>query len=199
MWEGELDTSLVLLHTFLFYSMEGKAGGTWGNGADERVSNFTWQVLLWSVPLLQSNVPDGQYCLLMNVVQCIFVNWSLLKSGKVCCNHHTHEQLVHTMLMYTIKWRKKVRVLHIFDTHALFVLAFWVLILNLFLPSGWMQSMMVWLWGLNMYGFLQARIPYGKVFDLEYDHLTNHDIWKVMYNLHTLTFDALTDFACFVW
>ncbi len=126
MWEGELDISLVLLQTFLFYSMEGKPGGTCGNGADERASNFTWQVRLWSVPLLQSNVPDGQYCLLMNVVQCIFVNWSLLKSGKVCCNHHTHEQLVHTMLMYTIKWRKKVWVLHIFDTHALFVLAFWV-------------------------------------------------------------------------
>lgn len=62
-----------------------------------------------------------------------------------------------------------------------------------------MQSMMVWLWGLNMYGFLEARIPYAKVFDLEYDHLTHHDIWKVMYNLGLLTFDALTDFSCFVW
>jgi hypothetical protein len=27
-WEGELDTSLMLLQTFVFYSMEGKPGGT---------------------------------------------------------------------------------------------------------------------------------------------------------------------------
>ncbi|CAM6061885.1 unnamed protein product [Sphagnum tenellum] len=42
-----------------------------------------------------------------------------------------------------------------------------------------LTALMVWLWGINIYVFLNARIPYAKVFELEHIHLTHHEIWKV--------------------
>jgi hypothetical protein len=44
------------------------------------------------------------------------------------------------------------------------------------------QALMVWLWGVNVYVFLNTRIPYAKVFELEHNHLTHHEIWKVVPN-----------------
>jgi hypothetical protein len=43
-----------------------------------------------------------------------------------------------------------------------------------------LMALMVWLWGVNVYVFLNARIPYAKVFELEHIHLTHHEIWKVV-------------------
>jgi hypothetical protein len=43
-----------------------------------------------------------------------------------------------------------------------------------------LTALMVWLWGINIYVFLNARIPYAKVFELEHIHLTHHEIWKVV-------------------
>ncbi|CAM6016268.1 unnamed protein product [Sphagnum balticum] len=42
-----------------------------------------------------------------------------------------------------------------------------------------LTALMVWLWGVNVYVFLNARIPYAKVFELEHIHLTHQEIWKV--------------------
>ncbi|RDX71767.1 SPX and EXS domain-containing protein 1, partial [Mucuna pruriens] len=39
-------------------------------------------------------------------------------------------------------------------------------------------TMMVWLWGVNLWVFLQSSVSYGKVFDLDQSHLTNKEIWK---------------------
>ncbi|CAK9223805.1 unnamed protein product [Sphagnum troendelagicum] len=60
-----------------------------------------------------------------------------------------------------------------------------------------LMSMMVWLWGLNMYGFLEARIPYAKVFDLEYDHLTHHDIWKIASCMTVVVLTSMTAYLYF--
>ncbi|CAK9862679.1 unnamed protein product [Sphagnum jensenii] len=42
-----------------------------------------------------------------------------------------------------------------------------------------LMALMVWLWGVNVYVFLNTRIPYAKVFELEHNHLTHHEIWKI--------------------
>ena len=42
-----------------------------------------------------------------------------------------------------------------------------------------MQTMMVWLWGVNLWVFLQASVNYAKIFDLDQNHLTHREIWKV--------------------
>lgn len=63
--------------------------------------------------------------------------------------------------------------------------AIWVritcyLIQNLF---NWMlQTLMVWLWGVNLWVFSQSSVNYAKVFDLDHTHLTHREIWKV-YNI----------------
>ncbi|KAJ1426852.1 EXS, C-terminal [Sesbania bispinosa] len=41
-----------------------------------------------------------------------------------------------------------------------------------------MQTMMVWLWGVNLWVFLQSNVSYAKVFDLDQNHLTHKEIWK---------------------
>ena len=51
-----------------------------------------------------------------------------------------------------------------------------------------MQTMMVWLWGINLWVFLQANVNYAKIFDLDQNHLTHREIWKV----HTCTTRGLT-------
>ncbi|KAI4378285.1 hypothetical protein MLD38_015783 [Melastoma candidum] len=37
---------------------------------------------------------------------------------------------------------------------------------------------MVWLWGINLWVFLQANVNYDKIFDLDQNHLTHREIWK---------------------
>ncbi|KAK7295014.1 hypothetical protein RJT34_17917 [Clitoria ternatea] len=39
-------------------------------------------------------------------------------------------------------------------------------------------TMMVWLWGVNVWVFLQSNVSYPKIFDLDQNHLTHKEIWK---------------------
>ncbi|XP_030544257.1 SPX and EXS domain-containing protein 1 isoform X2 [Rhodamnia argentea] len=39
-------------------------------------------------------------------------------------------------------------------------------------------TMMVWLWGINLWVFSQANVNYTKIFDLDQNHLTHREIWK---------------------
>ncbi|XP_042489866.1 SPX and EXS domain-containing protein 5-like isoform X2 [Macadamia integrifolia] len=39
-------------------------------------------------------------------------------------------------------------------------------------------TMMVWLWGVNLWVFAQSTINYAKIFDLSQDYLTHREIWK---------------------
>ncbi|KAL5730402.1 hypothetical protein ACHQM5_003226 [Ranunculus cassubicifolius] len=39
-------------------------------------------------------------------------------------------------------------------------------------------TMMVWLWGLNLWVFSRSTVSYTKVFDLDQNHLTHKEIWK---------------------
>ncbi|KAL6983239.1 hypothetical protein U1Q18_016628 [Sarracenia purpurea var. burkii] len=41
-------------------------------------------------------------------------------------------------------------------------------------------TMMVWLWGVNLWVFVQANVNYAKIFDLDQNHLTHKEIWKVL-------------------
>ncbi|WCJ37608.1 EXS (ERD1/XPR1/SYG1) family protein [Euphorbia peplus] len=40
-------------------------------------------------------------------------------------------------------------------------------------------TMMVWLWGVNLWVFSQSTVSYAKIFDLDQNHLTHREIWKV--------------------
>lgn len=42
-----------------------------------------------------------------------------------------------------------------------------------------MIAFMLWLWGINVYGFSHSRVSYPKVFDLDHNHLTHRDIWRI--------------------
>lgn len=39
---------------------------------------------------------------------------------------------------------------------------------------------MVWLWGVNVWVFLQSNVSYPKVFDIDLNHFTHKEIWKVV-------------------
>ncbi|XP_050248065.1 uncharacterized protein LOC126695381 isoform X2 [Quercus robur] len=39
-------------------------------------------------------------------------------------------------------------------------------------------TLMVWLWGINLWVFSQANVSYAKIFDLDQSHLTHREIWK---------------------
>ncbi|GMY09943.1 SPX and EXS domain-containing protein 1 isoform X1 [Fagus crenata] len=39
-------------------------------------------------------------------------------------------------------------------------------------------TLMVWLWGINLWVFSQANVNYAKIFDLDQNHLTHREIWK---------------------
>ncbi|KAK6919397.1 EXS, C-terminal [Dillenia turbinata] len=39
-------------------------------------------------------------------------------------------------------------------------------------------TMMVWLWGINLWVFAQSTVNYAKIFDLDQNHLTHNEIWK---------------------
>ncbi|KAM7260885.1 hypothetical protein ACFE04_026360 [Oxalis oulophora] len=40
-------------------------------------------------------------------------------------------------------------------------------------------TMMVWLWGVCLWVFSQGSVNYAKIFDLDQNHLTHNEIWKV--------------------
>lgn len=42
-----------------------------------------------------------------------------------------------------------------------------------------MGAFMLWLWGGNLFGFSHSRVSYAKVFDLDHNHLTHREIWKI--------------------
>ncbi|KMS95909.1 hypothetical protein BVRB_003930 isoform A [Beta vulgaris subsp. vulgaris] len=39
-------------------------------------------------------------------------------------------------------------------------------------------TLMVWLWGINLWVFSQANVSYSKIFDVDQTHLTHREIWK---------------------
>ncbi|KAM7274799.1 hypothetical protein ACFE04_016665 [Oxalis oulophora] len=39
-------------------------------------------------------------------------------------------------------------------------------------------TMMVWLWGVNLWVFSQANVNYANIFDLDQNHITHREIWK---------------------
>ncbi|URE18848.1 EXS family [Musa troglodytarum] len=41
-------------------------------------------------------------------------------------------------------------------------------------------TLMVWLWGVNLWIFSQSSVNYAKVFDLDHTHLTHREIWKAI-------------------
>ncbi|CAJ1956364.1 unnamed protein product [Sphenostylis stenocarpa] len=43
-----------------------------------------------------------------------------------------------------------------------------------------LASLMVWLWGINLWFFAQGGVNYAKIFDLDQNHLTHREIWKVL-------------------
>ncbi|KAG6437980.1 hypothetical protein SASPL_102911 [Salvia splendens] len=49
-------------------------------------------------------------------------------------------------------------------------------------------TMMVWLWGINLWVFAQSNIGYVKIFDLDQSHLTHREIWKLYYFIQAITF-----------
>ncbi|KAE8075751.1 hypothetical protein FH972_014440 [Carpinus fangiana] len=48
-------------------------------------------------------------------------------------------------------------------------------------------TMMVWLWGINLWFFSQANVNYAKIFDLDQNHLTHREIWKVLITANAMT------------
>ncbi|XP_071923577.1 uncharacterized protein [Coffea arabica] len=41
-------------------------------------------------------------------------------------------------------------------------------------------TMTVWLWGVNLWVFQHSNVNYAKIFDLDQNHLTHKEIWKVL-------------------
>ncbi|CAK8536567.1 unnamed protein product [Lathyrus sativus] len=41
-----------------------------------------------------------------------------------------------------------------------------------------LATLMVWLWGINLWFFAQGGVSYSKIFDLDQNHLTHAEIWK---------------------
>lgn len=39
--------------------------------------------------------------------------------------------------------------------------------------------MMVWFWGVNLWVFMQSNVNYAKIFDLDQNHLSYREIWRV--------------------
>ncbi|KAJ7532268.1 hypothetical protein O6H91_14G080300 [Diphasiastrum complanatum] len=55
-----------------------------------------------------------------------------------------------------------------------------------------MVAMMVWLWGVNVWVFLQSRVNFAKVFDLDQNHLTPREIWKIASWMTILVLTSMT-------
>ncbi|OIV99216.1 hypothetical protein TanjilG_06521 [Lupinus angustifolius] len=43
-----------------------------------------------------------------------------------------------------------------------------------------LATLMVWLWGVNLWVFAHGSVNYAKIFDLDQNHLTHREIWKVL-------------------
>ncbi|KAH9788142.1 EXS domain-containing protein [Citrus sinensis] len=56
-------------------------------------------------------------------------------------------------------------------------------------------TMMVWLWGVNLWVFSQGSANYAKIFDLDQNHLTHHEIWKAITFPDFFLADILTSMA----
>lgn len=41
------------------------------------------------------------------------------------------------------------------------------------------QTLMVWLWGVNLWVFSRSGVDYAAIFYLGPDHLSHREIWKV--------------------
>lgn len=41
-----------------------------------------------------------------------------------------------------------------------------------------LATLMVWLWGINLWVFSLSTVSYAKIFDLDQNHLTHREIWK---------------------
>lgn len=66
------------------------------------------------------------------------------------------------------------------------ILSFFILS-NILSPNLVLQTMMVWLWGINLWFFSQANVNYAKIFDLDQNHLTHREIWKVLITANAMT------------
>ncbi|CAI7750034.1 unnamed protein product [Closterium sp. NIES-53] len=55
-----------------------------------------------------------------------------------------------------------------------------------------MIALMVWLWGINLYGLAHSRVSYAKVFDLDHSHLTHTQIWQVSAALSLAVLSSMT-------
>ncbi|CAK9213236.1 unnamed protein product [Sphagnum jensenii] len=89
--------------------------------------------------------------------------WSLKKGFSIFWIGIALEQVAHeSMVLMNVSTRDK-----------------FFLEVYLYYNPVFLTALMVWLWGINIYVFLNARIPYAKVFELEHIHLTHHEIWKV--------------------
>lgn len=63
---------------------------------------------------------------------------------------------------------------------SLHIFTLFILELTHFLPIWILQTMTVWLWGVNLWCFSQANVNFAKIFDLDQNHLTHREIWKVL-------------------
>lgn len=68
----------------------------------------------------------------------------------------------------------KREMLNLNSVYSLSIYAFIVILFILF------QTLMVWLWGINLWFFAQAGVNYAKIFDLDQNHLSHREIWKVI-------------------
>ncbi|OWM79834.1 hypothetical protein CDL15_Pgr023246 [Punica granatum] len=56
-------------------------------------------------------------------------------------------------------------------------------------------TLMVWLWGINLWVFAQSNIGYAKIFDLDQNHLTHREIWKAISFCDFFLADILTSMS----
>eukprot|EP00897_Mesotaenium_endlicherianum_P005248 jgi/Mesen1/4751/ME000242S03926 len=59
-----------------------------------------------------------------------------------------------------------------------------------------MIAFMLWLWGINVYGFSHSRVSYPKIFDLDHNHLTHDEVWRIAAGL---TVTVLTSMAAYIY
>jgi len=63
-----------------------------------------------------------------------------------------------------------------------------------------LQTMMVWLWGVNLWVFAQSTVNYAKIFDLDHNHLTHQEIWKVLeFYVSKLIMESFVMLTCFLY
>ncbi|KAA3462196.1 SPX and EXS domain-containing protein 1-like isoform X2 [Gossypium australe] len=60
-------------------------------------------------------------------------------------------------------------------------------------------TMMVWLWGVCLWVFSQSTISYVKIFDIDQNHLTHREIWKVRDPVYCFCFSFGIPFRYFLF